>query len=121
MPREQMRGDRQRPWTGRISDEVGPVPFAGGTGLLLLRSPELAGELDDLIECVVTPVDPDAVRGDPDCGKWTYDPTVEDVDVVAAYDAELELTDTNGKTQTFPNKPEAREKVTIYQDLNPPA
>ena len=118
MPREQMRGDRARSWTGTISDEQGAYPFAGGVGRLLLRSKTIA---DELIVCVVTAVDPAAVRGDPDCGKWTYDPTETDVDVVSAYDAELELTLPNGKTQTFPNRPEDREQLTIHQDLNPPA
>ena len=118
MPREQMRGDRARPWTGTISDELGAYPFGGGVGRLLLRSKTIA---DELLVCVVTAVAPAAGRGDPDCGKWTYDPTETDVDVVSEYDVELELEQPDGKKQTFPNRPADREKLTIHQDLNPPA
>ena len=120
MPRTQKRGDTFEPWTGTVtdSDPINPaVPLgAADECLLVLRSSE-----GDLIEAVVTVVDPSAVRGDPDCGKWTYTQTTDDVAEVADFAAEMQVTWSPGVIQTFPNDPAQNESSTIAEDLNPPA
>lgn len=116
--RELMRGDTWSPITGQISDDDGPVPFAGGSGVLLART---ADAPETLLEFPVTPVAPAALRGDPDAGRWIYEQQPEDVALVGDFDAEMEVTWSDGTKTTFPNRPDQRDKLIVYQDLNPPA
>lgn len=118
MPRTMKRGDTWPPITGTVRDADGPVPLGGADEVLLVLRSD-----DRRVEAVVAVVDPDARRGEPDAGKWSYTWQDGDTAYAGTYAVEIQVTwdaaTTPPRIQTFPNSAGENETLTIDNDLNP--
>ena len=112
MPRDINTGATFPPITGQVTDDAGGVPLGDAETIELV----VQIDADSTVEGPCTAVAPDAERGDPDAGKWSYEIQAGGFTTPGQCKAAIRVTWEPGRVQWFPHD-DRFEQITIVQAL----